>query len=200
MSNKNQNILIKFSLYESIICILYLCIGFIPNLQAIDKIAPQWLFMGLLNIITAIFILKNRARFDEKISLYFKSWLTILYSFFIIWGGFSFFYAINPTEVLEKYFQDSLIVSFMYTNSVYLIVFIDNKENFFSCVLTIILALETYFVFDQALDMINTSGEIISGSLKGVTANRNIMRFSIALKYRLFYFLLTKAKNLKIVS
>ena len=85
MSNKNQNIPIKFSLYESIICILYLCIGFIPNLQAIDKIAPQWLFMGLLNIITAIFILKNRARFDEKISLYFKSWLTILYSFFIIW-------------------------------------------------------------------------------------------------------------------
>ena len=130
MSNKNQNIPIKFSLYESIICILYLCIGFIPNLQAIDKIAPQWLFMGLLNIITAIFILKNRARFDEKISLYFKSWLTILYSFFIIWGGFSFFYAINPTEVLVN-ISRQFNVFFMYTNMFILLSSIDNKENFF---------------------------------------------------------------------
>ena len=64
--------------------------------------------------------------------------------------------------------------------------------------MTIILALETYFVFDQALDMINTSGEIISGSLKGVTANRNIAAFSIALKIPFVLFLLTKAKNLKI--
>ena len=197
MSDKNQNIPIKFSFYESIICILYLCIGFIPNLQAIDKIAPQWLFMGSLNIITAIFILKNRARFDEKISLHFKSWLTVLYSFFIIWGGLSFFYAINPTEVLVN-ISRQFNVFFMYTNMFILLSSIDNKENFFSYVLTIILALETYFVFDQAWDMINASGEIISGNLKGVTANRNIAAFSIALKIPFVLFLLTKAKKIKI--
>ena len=45
--------------------------------------------------------------------------------------------------------------------------------------------------------MINTSGEIISGSLKGVTANRNIAAFSIALKIPFVLFLLTKAKNIE---
>ena len=129
MSNKNQNIPIKFSLYESIICILYLCIGFIQNLQAIDKIAPQWLFMGLLNIFFAIFILKNQNRFDEKISLYFKSWITILYSFFYYLGWISFFYAINPTEVLVN-ISRQFNVFFMYTNMFILLSSIDNKKIF----------------------------------------------------------------------
>ena len=84
--------------------------------------------------------------------------------------------------------------SFMYTNMFILLSSIEIRK-IFSYVLTIILALETYFVFDQALDMINTSGEIISGSLKGVTANRNIAAFSIALKIPFVLFLLTKQKT-----
>ena len=87
-----------------------------------------------------------------KRSHHFKS-LTILY-LFIIWV-ISFFYAINPTEVLVN-ISRQFNVFFMYTNMFILLSSIDNKENFFSYVLTIILALETYFVFDQALDMINT--------------------------------------------
>ena len=100
MSKKSNITHKELSFYESIIFILYLCIGFIPNLLAVDKIAPQWLFLGGLNFFTGIFILKNKKIFDERISIHFKSGITLFYAFFIIWGAISFFYAINPTEVL----------------------------------------------------------------------------------------------------
>ena len=44
-----------------------------------------------------------------------------------------------------------------------------------------ILAVEVYAVLDQALGMFN-DGSIIPEKLKGVTANRNITAFSIAIK------------------
>ena len=40
--------------------ILYLCIGFIPNWQAVDKIAPQWLAMSGLNLLSLIYIASKR--------------------------------------------------------------------------------------------------------------------------------------------
>ena len=78
MTVKNQKTFKLPSFYESSIFILYLCIGFIPNLDAIDKIAPQWLFMGFLNIIVGIFIIKNRKSFDEGISSHLKSGTTLI--------------------------------------------------------------------------------------------------------------------------
>ena len=41
MNQKTKKTEIYF--YESLILIAYLCIGFVPNLNAIDRIAPQWL-------------------------------------------------------------------------------------------------------------------------------------------------------------
>ena len=103
MSDKKQTIPKKFPFYESIILILYLCIGFIQNFQAIDKVAPQWFFMGVLNFFGGIFIIRNKDILDERVSPYLKSWITILYSIFIFWAGLSFFYAINPTEVIVNF-------------------------------------------------------------------------------------------------
>ena len=80
--------------------VFYSCIGFIPNLEAIDKIAPQWLFMGVLNFIVGLYIIKNISVYTSQFKGYWNSWLIRLYIFFIIWGSLSFFYAINPTEVL----------------------------------------------------------------------------------------------------
>ena len=57
-----------------------------------------------------------------------------------------------------------------------------NKARFISWVISIILSVEVYAVLSQALEMINSTGVISSGTLKGVTANRNITAFSIAIK------------------
>ena len=181
MSEKNQISLQNFPLYESIILIFYLCVGFIQNFQAIDKVAPQWLYMTVLNFLSGIYIIRNLKTYDERISLYFKSWITIFYALFIIWAGLSFFYAINPTEVIVN-FTRQFSVFFMFFNMTIFLSTIKNKLKFFCLVLTLILTVELYFIFYQAIEMLNSSGGINSGNIKGVTANRNIAAFSIALK------------------
>tara|TARA_B100000575_G_scaffold44259_1_gene31558 strand:+ start:10959 stop:13292 length:2334 start_codon:yes stop_codon:yes gene_type:complete len=181
MSDKKQSSLKNLPIYESVFLILFLSIGFIQNFEAIDKVAPQWLSMAILNFFCGIFIIRNQNVFDKRISAYFKSWITILYALFILWAGLSFFYAINPTEVVVN-FTRQFNVFFMYSNMVILLSSIKNKIKFFGLVFTIILAIELYFVFYQAIEMLNDFGAITSGRLKGVTANRNIAAFSIALK------------------
>ena len=57
-----------------------------------------------------------------------------------------------------------------------------NKARFISWIISIILSVEVYAVLSEALEMINSTGVISSGTLKGVTANRNITAFSIAIK------------------
>ena len=181
MSDKKQFGIQNFPIYESVFLILYLCIGFIQNFQAVDKVAPQWLFMACLNLLSGIFIIKNQNAYNEIISAYFKSWISILYALFILWAGLSFFYAINPTEVIVN-FMRQFNVFLMFCNMTIFLSTIKNKLKFFSLILTLILAVELYFIFYQAFEMLNNSGAISSGNLKGVTANRNIAAFSIALK------------------
>ena len=54
-----------FQFYSHVLIILYLCIGFIPNLQAVDKIAPQWVAMAVLNLISisTFFFFRNKSTF-----------------------------------------------------------------------------------------------------------------------------------------
>ena len=88
------------SIIAGLIIILYLSIGFIPNLSAVDKIAPQWIFMTILNGIGLVFIAYNQKFYEYSIRLTLRSSMSIIYIGFIIWASLSYFYAINPTEVI----------------------------------------------------------------------------------------------------
>ena len=175
--------------------ILYLCIGFIPNWGAVDKIAPQWLGMNILNAIVIFYILFNRKYFLNGLSKLLSSKLTLLYGFFILWAAGSFFYALNQTEQVVN-ISRQLNVFLMYCCMLVLLSGIKNKINFLSWTLTAILTIEIYYVLAQALDMINTNGAIQPGALKGVTANRNITAFSLAIKTPFIYYLLYTQKKL----
>jgi hypothetical protein len=79
----------------------------------------------------------------------------------------------------------------MFLNLGILIFNIKNKNRLLSFAIMSILAIEVYAVLDQALEMFN-DGAINPVGLKGVTANRNITAFSIAIKipyilYLIFY-------------
>ena len=197
MAEKKKNPAINISFYESLLLVLYLCIGFIPNLGAVDKIAPQWLAMGGLNFISGLYIVRNYSSLADSISIHFSSWITLLYAFFIVWAGVSFFYAINATEVVVN-FSRQFSVFFMYCNMAILLSTIKNKAKFLSFILAGILLLEVYAIFQEAIEMIKTTGMISSGSLKGVTANRNIAAFSIAIKIPFVLYLLVQAQSNKI--
>ena len=47
-SAPRQNRLDTANFVPSIFIIGFLCVGFIPNWEAVDKIAPQWLYLSLL--------------------------------------------------------------------------------------------------------------------------------------------------------
>ena len=176
-----------------IILLLYLSIGFVPNWQAVDKIAPQWLMMNCINLFSVSFILYNRKIFLIK-SKYFLIQKQQLYILFLCMGGYFFFYSINKTEqIVNISRQFNVYVMFV---SMFILL---NKHKFnfkhFSWIFIIILGIEIYYVLIQAQEMILTKGFIVAGELKGVTANRNITAFSLAIKIPFLYYLLTTIKK-----
>ncbi len=188
--NTSQNIDVS-NFIPSFFLIAYLCIGFTPNLEAVDKIAPQWLLMSILNTLSVLFILFNRNSFAQRITQTLSTYLSYTYIGFIIWAACSYSYAINPTEVLVN-ISRQVNVLMMYLVMGFFVYHFKSKRTFLSFVITAILSIEIYAVLNEALQMVNTSGLISAGNLKGVTANRNITAFSIAIKIPFVLFLIYK--------
>ena len=63
LSNKFDS----FQLLSPILLIGYLSLGFVPNLQAVDKIAPQWVGMTLLNLLSLTVFIYFRKAIKDKI-------------------------------------------------------------------------------------------------------------------------------------
>ena len=116
--------------------------------------------MGIINLVSTLYILFRTEEFEYKISRVVKSAITLFYLGFFIWAGLSYFYAINPTEVLVNMARHTNTF-FMY---VYLALFIQNfkdKDKLFSWVLIFILSVEVYAVIVQAMGMFESNGIII---------------------------------------
>ena len=182
------------NLIPSILILSFLVVGFIQNIGAVDKIAPQWLYLSVINILSASYILFNKQDFSERLNITIRSGISFFYILFFIWASCSYFYAINEIEALINITRHSNTL-FMY---LHLFVFIQNLKNknvLISWVMTIFLLIEVYSVFTQAIEMIDLKGVIVPGELKGVTANRNITAFSIAMKIPFVLYLFDKLKS-----
>jgi O-antigen ligase len=189
-----QNTLDTSNLIPSIFIVGFLCVGFIPNWEAVDKIAPQWLYLSLLNLCCGVYIFINRKSFKDRIAFVLSSWMSISYITFVIWAALSYFYAINPTEVLVNIVRHFNTL-FMFLHMGVFIYHIKQKNRLLSIAITLILSIEVYAVLEQALEMFK-AGAIIPGELKGVTANRNITAFSIAIKIPYVLYLIIKNQKL----
>ena len=200
MSKNFSNKFDLFHLLSTILLIGYLCLGFVPNLEAVDKIAPQWVGMTLLNLLSLAVFFYHRNSIKQTISKVLNSYLSLLYVGFIFWAGLSYFYAINSTEVLVNITRQ-VNVLFMFLSMAVLLYNLNNKARFVSWTLSIILSIEIYAVLVDAIEMINTNGIIVPNSMKGVTANRNITAFSIAIKIPFILYLigLLKKKSFKVL-
>ena len=182
------------NLIPSILILSFLVVGFIQNIGAVDKIAPQWLYLSGINILSALYILFNKQHFSKRLFVSISSGISIFYIIFFIWASCSYFYAINQIEALVNITRHSNTL-FMYLHLFIFIQNIKNKNVLISWVMTIFLGIEVYSVFIQALEMIDLNGVIVPGELKGVTANRNITAFSIAMKIPFLLYLFDKLKN-----
>jgi O-antigen ligase/tetratricopeptide (TPR) repeat protein len=188
--NTSQNIDTS-NFIPSFFLIAFLCLGFVPNWEAVDKIAPQWLLMGVVNTLAVLYVGYHRASYGQRISQTLSTTLSYTYIGFILWAACSYFYAINPTEVLVNISrQVNVLVMFLVMG--FFVYHLKSKKTFLSFVITAILSIELYAILNEALQMVNTSGVISAGNLKGVTANRNITAFSIAIKIPFVLFLVYK--------
>ena len=131
------------------------------------------------------------------VHLIVSTMVMFFYLLFILWASASYFYAINSTEVLVNVARQ-VNVFLMFINMSILLFSIRSKAILFSYFILIILSIETYAVLDQATDMIKNTGSIQSGNLKGVTANRNITAFSIAIKIPFILFIVYQSKRVLI--
>ena len=189
MSKSNTPNFDSINLIAPLFLILYLCIGFIPNWQAVDKIAPQWLVMSGLNLLSIFYFFTNRKSLANSLTLNLKATISLTYAAFILWAIGSVTYAINSTEVLVN-LSRQLNVFLMFFSMGIFFFSLNKKLRFIPWVITLILGVEIYAVFMDALEMLNSTGQIIPNSMKGVAANRNITAFSIAIKIPFVLFLI----------
>ena len=83
-------------LFNYILLVLYIITGTLPNFSAIDILAPQWIYLGIINILSATYFLAyRRDHFFQGISPLVKSYFFIVYCFYLLWNLGSYFYAIN---------------------------------------------------------------------------------------------------------
>ena len=69
MAKKTSSNFDSLSVLAPLLLILYLCIGFIPNWQAVDKIAPQWLIMSGLNFTSLLYFFIIEILFGKPLVL-----------------------------------------------------------------------------------------------------------------------------------
>ena len=149
----------SFQIISPVLLILYLCVGFIPNMEAVDKIAPQWLVMTILNIISISIFLFNKNLLSKIISPILYSSISVTYLGFILWAGASYFYAINPTEVIVNITRQ-FNVFIMFLSMCILLYDFKQKSFFISWVLTIILSIEVYYVLNQLFDLLQLTDNV----------------------------------------
>ena len=164
-----------------ILLVLYIITGSLTNFKAIDILAPQWIYLGSVNILSCLyFLFYNRLKVQLGLSMLLKSLFFYVYLFYFIWSGLSYFYAINPTETLlniprlgNTFF--AIIFCFLLLNS------IENKVLVISRIFIGFLCFELFAFYSDLLDQLN-SNLFNAINLKGVAGNKNITAASIAFK------------------
>ena len=179
---------------SSILIILYILTGTLPNFNAIDILAPQWVYLCSLNLLVSVYLLYNKDSFANFFSLLSKSYYFIFYVFFLFWAALSVNYAINKVETVinfPRYFNVFVAISFVTV----LLSKMPNRFRFISVVLTSFLFLEVTLYYNQFIEQITTSDIFNSLSLKGFSGNKNIAAASMVVKLPFALYLLISIKK-----
>ena len=188
--NSNQN------LPYYILLILYIITGSLGNNGAIDILAPQWVYLGAVNILTCLFFLFNpNSSVNTGLSKLFEVAFYIwVYLFYFIWSGLSYFYAINSTETLlnipkswEYTFCSFFLFSCYFT--IWKIRF--KSSTAFSLGFCSLSCPRFTVIFFTELE----SPDFTAMNLKGVAGNKNITSASIAFKIPFVLFSLISASR-----
>ena len=164
-----------------ILLVLYIITGSLSNFKAIDILAPQWIFLGAVNILACIyFLFFNNSSAQVGLSKLSKSIFIYVYLFYFLWSGLSYFYAINPTETLlnlprlgNTFF--AVFFCFLLLNN------LENKVILISRIFIGFLFFELLSFYSDFFTQLEIK-DFNAINLKGVAGNKNITAASIAFK------------------
>ncbi len=184
-----------------VLIILYIITGSLSNFGAIDILAPQWIYLGSVNIITCGYILFYSSRYHQEsfVKLFSISYI-YLYIFYILWNALSYFYAVNPVETLINF--PRIANTFFAIIFCYLLISkIPNKVNFIYSLFFIFLLAEMISYYYDLSEVYPKEGLRVI-AIKGFAGNKNITAASIAFKipFAIFLFLNSKNKAFKFLT
>ena len=173
--------------------ILYIITGSLSNFGAIDILAPQWIYLGAINIMSCVYFMLSPNALNTAFRPLFKTVFIYLYLFYIIWNVLSYFYAINPVETLINLPRvgNTFFALFF---SFFLIFNLPNKFFFVSRLFLVFLIAELAAYYNDFSTIFPTQG-LKAMAIKGFAGNKNITAASIAFKLPFVLYLLHVLKR-----
>jgi O-antigen ligase/tetratricopeptide (TPR) repeat protein len=169
----------KYSWFlECSLIVLFLIVGFVPYFKAIDKIAPQFVYLAALNIISSFYILFS----SKKVSFNYASYPIISLFVLSLWSFCSLIYAVNKAEVL---IETSRVIIYLFTMvNIYLLVNKNKKLlKYIPFVISSILIIEMIMVLDIFYKLYDAQNFSRTNSLRAFSGNINITAFNFLLKF-----------------
>ncbi len=178
-----------------LLIILYIITGSLSNFGAIDILAPQWIYLASINLLSCTYILFfSKDLYYGSITKLFKTSYIYIYIFYIIWNALSYFYAVNQSETLinlPRLSNTFFAIVFCYL----LISRISAKLYFITSVFFLFLLAEMIsYYYDFSIVYPKEGLRVIA--IKGFAGNKNITAASIAFKIPFAIYLLIKSKRM----
>lgn len=166
----------NFSLMGILFIIGYLLIDFLPSFKTIERFSPQYVYLGIVNIVIGVYYYCNPKWIPQSlISIFRTSTILKIYVAFLFLCGLSIITAINVSLAVVA-FSKLLIVFCMFLN---LTILLHNrlsllfKITFFVGISVLIQSALILFDFSKTLDL---------STIKGNYGNINILAASLNIK------------------
>ena len=186
--------IISHNFLEKTIIFFYLIVFFIPELNTVDRIAPQFLYLSILNTlsITVVLIkLKGKAQ-----SIWKNVNPLVSYFIYCLIALISIFFSLNATESIVILNQEFI---YLFSFIVLTILFSSietNIDKYLLQLISLLLAVELISIFSPIFRDYLSNGFIErSNNYRGSSGNINITSFSVLYKTSLILFFWAKQKT-----
>ena len=170
------------SIIELLLLFAYLLVHFIPAMSRLDSMAPQWFYLAIVDTLVLLYLIWKRKSFIPDFLSTFSTPFSLVYLAFVLWAGASWFYAINPNEMIVCYARLlTTLIAFINIS-----ILLKDKRSLFltlAYAFLVVVAYESLQVISKFLNSFSNENldELIL-TLSGNAGNKNIIAASIVIK------------------
>ena len=188
-----KNIIVNYLPYSFFV--LLLGIGYVPYLSAMDKMATQFLFLSIVNLIYLSFLFFFYNTFKESVKDSFNNKYLIALFLFVIISFSGYYYALNKVEVIVN--STKMLTYFLcFLLSLIFINRIKNPIKFFILIVFIGLLIDNIWITLRFIERFDPTRGNRDMGLRAFSGNINITAFVLSLKVVIVSFLLSHKNKL----